>query len=46
MSDAAQDTRDRAIANFFKVLTDLARECVPLVKVAVNEQLKKEKMKR
>ena len=46
MSEAASDARDRAIADFFKVLTDLARECVPLVKVAVNEQLKKEKIKR
>jgi len=39
MSDTASDARDRAIADFFKVATELLRLCIPLVKDAIKAQM-------
>jgi hypothetical protein len=39
--DKARTTREAAVAEFFKELTALLKLCAPLVRVAVNEQLKR-----
>jgi hypothetical protein len=48
MSGNGQDTRDRAIADFFEAATELLKLCVPLIKQAVaeNEQRLKDRRAR
>ena len=43
MISAYAPDRDRRIADFFKVLTELLELCKPLVERAVKEQQQKEK---
>jgi hypothetical protein len=38
--ETAQGFRDRAIGDFFRVLTDILLNCVPLIKAAMEREAK------